>query len=310
MAKLVTSAVHNVGLYRTQPPPCWDVLLLHPMSRPIYTVSFFIIAISAIGALAAPRDAAAIARDQQWAQEERDTATRIRDYDAGLAQDVFRYGAFMKADLRQSKEAAEAEAKVHENIAAAHERGDEAEVERLKKEADRASRINLMWRDRIGEWRKRQADAAPDEQWFQEQSRWYRGSMDELLAWAEARQAASEAWGRVAEAIVPGADAKHLADLKEQAFALDAQREIAELRFTWANELHRTLGEKPLSSPEIRASLEKLKKAQDERIAFRLAEIEHSRRGREIERRLREADQEFRDAYDAAQRERQRRSRR
>ena len=258
----------------------------------------------AAGALpAADRDPAIAARNAAWAQEERDTAARVRDYDAGLATDSFRYGALAKEDLTHSKQAAEAEAQIHEKIAAAHDRGDEAEAQRLRKDADQASRVNAIWRERISDWRSRQATAAPDEQWFQEQSRWYRGSLDELMAWSEARKAASEAWGRVAEAIVPGADLKAVAAVKEEAFTLDAEREIAEMRFTWAYQREQVLQDKKISSPEVTRRLEELKKMQDERVAFRRAEIDRTRRAREIDRALHLADQEFHKAYETAQRE-------
>jgi hypothetical protein len=254
-------------------------------------------------ATAAPRTEAIAARDAQWAQEERDTATRIRDYNAGLATDSFRYGNFVKDDLVHSKEAAEAEAVIHEKIAAAHDRGDDAEAAALRKPCDEAARINNIWRERIADWRSRQATAAPDEQWFQEQSRWYHGAMNELAAWAEARKAAAEAWGRVAEAVLPGADPNTLVTLKEQAYALDAEREIAEMRFTWAYQREQALGEKRVITPEVTRRLDELKKAQDERIAFRRAEVERSRQSRQLERSLQLADQEFRKAYDTAQRE-------
>src|SRR3954469_20551527 len=164
-------------------------------------------------------DGAAAARRAQLAQEERDTARRILDWDAQLATDYFRCGGVVKDDLIQWKKAAEADAAVHDKIAAAYEAGREDEVKRLREEAKGTERVRLIWRDRIAEYRKRQFDAAPTEQWFQEYSRWMpKETMPELLAWGEARKTAAEAWGLVAEVAVPGADPTALYGLKERAY--------------------------------------------------------------------------------------------
>jgi hypothetical protein len=254
--------------------------------------------------LAADDGAAAAARRAQLAQEERDTARRIVDWDAQLATDYFRCGGFVKDDLVQSKKAAEADAAVHDRIAAAYEAGREDEVKRLRDEAKSTERVRLVWRDRIADYRKRQFDAAPSEQWFQEYSRWLgTETMPELSAWAEARKAASEAWGRVAEAAVPGADAGALVELKEHAYTADAEREMAEWRYNWARERAQMWPDRKVTSPELVKRLEELRAAQERRLAVRRAEIEQDRKAREAERAMKAAEAEFRKAQEAAQRE-------
>src|SRR5437762_9984840 len=99
--------------------------------------------ILAAAAHAAPPDAATLARYATWAQDERDAAVRIRDDDAGLAVDMFKYGGFVKDDLIRSKAAVEAEAGIHEKIAAAWDRAEPAAADRLRKELVEASRVRL-----------------------------------------------------------------------------------------------------------------------------------------------------------------------
>lgn len=257
----------------------------------------------AAAAFAAPRDQAAIDRDKQRAQEERDTAARFRDWEGGLATDSFRYGAFVKADLIESKKAAETLAVIHEKIADALIVGDEAEQNRLRKIEPAAARVKDLWHERIGEWRKRQAEAAPDEQWFQEQIRWQRGWLPELLAYSEARKAASEVWGKVADAVTPDADPNTLIALREQAYTLDAEREIAESRFNWTYQREVVWNDKKLNTEELRSSLAELQKAQEARLALRREEIDRARHARELDRAIRQADERFHKAFETAQKQ-------
>lgn len=272
------------------------------MFRPVFCI-VCVLFLAVTIASAAPRDQAAIDRDANWAQEERDTAARLRDQEGSLANDSFRYGAFVTADLAQSKKAGEAAALLHEKIAAALIAGNEPEVQRLRKEATAAEKIKDLWHERISEWRKRQADAAPDEAWFNELIRWHREWLPELQAYSEARKAASEAWGRVAEAVVPGADKDALVALKEEAYTLDAEREIAEARFNWAYQREALWSDKKLNTEELRNTLVALQKAQEARLAFRRQEIERDRQARALDRAVHDADERFHKAYEHAQKE-------
>ena len=133
--------------------------------------------------------------------------------------------------------------------------------------------------------------------------------MPELLAFAEARKTAADAWGRVAEAIVPGADPKALKGLKEEAFRADAEREIAEMRYNWAHEREMVWSDKKIGSEEVTRRLAELQKLQESRLALRREEIEHSRKVREAEDAIHAADEAFRKAYEAAQRDAAQRAR-
>jgi hypothetical protein len=284
--------------------------MIRPDCRHPLPVAFvLLLTIATCAGAAAPVDEATAARYAAAAREERDTARRVRDADAELANDYFKYNGFIKDDLAHTKASAEAEAVIRERIAAAYDHADPDEVQRLRTELEPATRARLIWRERITEWRKRQGDAAPSEQWFEEQSHWHHGAMAELMALAEARKVAADAWGRVAEAVQPGADAAALAALKEQAFTADAEREIADMRYTWAHQRDLILQDKKIKSEQIDARLAQLQKLQEDRLALRREEIEHDRRVRQADGAIRAAEQEFRQAYETAQREAAQRAR-
>jgi hypothetical protein len=245
------------------------------------------------------------------AQEERDWAARLRDETAGLAADYQRAAVFAKTDLAQHKAAAEAEAALHDRMADAHERrAPSTEAIAIQKEYQRAAKVKMVWRERIVEYRQRQALKAPSQEWWHEESRWSAaGAIPPLLEWSEARKKASEAWGRAAEACAPDADPNELARLKEEAYAADAECEIAEWRCTWARERERLWENKKVTSDELTQAASKLQQVQEERIRLRRAEIERDRRAREVERQLRAAEIDFRKAHEAAFKEYERRRR-
>jgi hypothetical protein len=284
---------------------------MYLMLRPInYVVTVLLLTPALCASAATPAvDDATLARYAAAARDERDTARRIRDDDAQLAVDFFKYGGFVKDDLVRTKESAEAEAVVHEKIAAAYDHADVAEAQRLRKDADAAGRARLIWRERVTEWRRRQAEAAPSESWFQEQGHWLRGAMPELLALAEARKTAADAWGCFAEAVQPDADPTALQALKEQAFTADAEREIADLRYTWAHQRELVWQDKKIQSDELNDRLADLRKLQEDRIALKRADIERARKIRQADDAIRAADEQFRKAYETAQKEAAQRAR-
>ncbi|HEY7115636.1 MAG TPA: hypothetical protein VH475_03560 [Tepidisphaeraceae bacterium] len=255
-------------------------------------------------------DEATRARYAAAAQEERDLAARVRDEPAQLAGDYARYEGFFRDDLGHYKDAAGAEAAIHDQIATAYDHSDAAEVDRLRKEADSAAKVKLVWRERIAEWRVRQGTAAPSEHWYRDESRWLgAGARGDLDAFAEARKAAAEAWGRVAEACVPGRDAAALNRLKDDAYRADAEREIAEMRYNWARQREQIWQNKKVTSDELTRRLAELEKLQDQRIALRREEIDRDRRTREVDGQIRHAEKSFRESYDKAQKDAQDRAR-
>jgi hypothetical protein len=260
------------------------------------------VARAAAAAATPPPDEATIARYHAAAGEARDQARLVRDSVGGVAGYFFRLGAFIKQDLALLKDACEAEAVLYEKIAAAYDRADADEVRALRTQQEKATRDRLVYRERITEYRNRQFLAAPTEQWFAEYVRWYRSAIPELEAWGEARKAAAEAWGRVADAFAPGYDPDAMEDLKERAYALDVEREIGEMRFTWVRERGTVMANDPkgVGSPELTRAIERLQKAQEDRVAAKRLESERERQQRRLDRAVRTAEREFQKAHEAA----------
>jgi hypothetical protein len=277
------------------------------MIRPTLPILLLTLALCG-GALGADDEAAA--RRAADARNERDVARQVRDADAGVAGDYFRLGPFITDDLALLSKATEAEVTLHEKIADAIEHGDDEQVKHLRAQQEKATRDRMVYRERITEYRSRQFTDAPNEQWFQQYGRWSQSGIDELNAWGEARKAAAEAWGDVADACKPGSDAAALEALKEKAYTLNVEREIAEMRFNWRREREQVLqSDKRVASPEVNRRVEALKKLQERRIELRRDQGRQEREVRQLDRSIRAANAEFQKAFQAAQREAEERAR-
>lgn len=262
-----------------------------------------IVAVAMLGAVwwAWGADGPQKGRYAQQAKEDRARATNLRNSFEELAASCSRYGGFMKDDLVLAKPAWEKAAALLEKAAEAFDRDDENEGWRLRKEHDQQERAIEVWRQRLWEWRRRQAESAPEEKWFRDESRWLAaGARPELMEWVRARRALSQAWGALAEATTPGADEEMIRQLKEKAFAAEGESEIARLRFDWARGREQIWSDKKVSSEQLTRKLEALRAAQEERIRLRRADIERDRQMREVERRIAAAEKEFREAFEAA----------
>lgn len=237
----------------------------------------------------------------QSAADEREMARSVRDGFATLVADSNRQEAFIREDVRQARKDIEIEAALHEQSAAAFEREDLVEGRRLREEAAKAVKIRVAWRERIGDFRLKQALAAPSEQTYADEMRWPKhNTRGEFDAWIEARKALSEAWGRVAEASGPGVHADSLTDLKEAAYAADVECDIAELRYTWAKQREEIWSDKKVASADLEAKLAALQAVQERRVALRRAAALRDMEDRRIEREIRLAVDEYRKAYEEA----------
>lgn len=247
----------------------------------------------------------------------RATAVRVREQAASLEGEFQRFIAFARADLPAFHKAAEAEAAAYEDLARAYQAEDLQRVPEIRARIDRAHRVYLLWRERIYEYRKKQGEAAPSEAWFADESRWFpAGAMPELLALDRARRTASQAWRKVAEAIQPELaaddenggnngrpDREMLEDLREQAFSASLEREVADMRLEWAIQREKIWTDKKVQSPEIDKTLESLRQAQERRVQLRRDEAARQRSDRRVERDIRQAEHAFRKAYEAAEKE-------
>lgn len=256
------------------------------------------IAVSGSAAVGAEQ---AVGKYAQSVQDEREMARAVRDGFATFVADSSRQEAFIKEDVRQARKDVEIEAALHEQAAAAFEREDVVEGRRLREEAGKALKARVAWRERIGDFRLKQALAAPSEQTYADEMRWPKqNTRPEFDAWIEARKTLSEAWGRVAEASGPGVHADSLTDLKEAAYAADVECDIAELRYTWAKQREDIWSDKKVASADLEAKLAALQAVQERRVALRRAAAGRDREDRRIEREIRLAVDEYRKAYEEA----------
>lgn len=216
----------------------------------------------------------------------------------GLFEDI------VKEDLALAKKDFDAEAALFDRAADAWDAGDQVKAQQLRTEADAATKVKNLWRQRLLDWRRRQGEAAPTERWYRDVLTWVRPDVKPVVDdFARAKRAAADAWGRLAEATVPGADPAVLADLREKAYAADAEREIADWRFKWAHERNMMLPDPKVTGDELTQADEALRQLHEARARLRREEIDRDRRGRELEEKMRAADARLRKAYEAAERE-------
>ncbi len=233
-------------------------------------------------------------------------AQSIRSDFEEFALAMQRYGGFVLDDIPKARPASEAHAACFDRAAAAWEREDENEARRLMKEADRLEQDVQIWHTRLWEWRRRQAESAPTEKWYRDEVRWQpKGAMAAFDEFFSARRAVTDAWGTLAEATVPGADAQQLLDLREQAYSAEAECDMAEWRMKWTRTREDILRDKELTSPQIKRILDQWLKAQQERLSIRQADIQRDRRVRMLDAELKQSEQDLRLAVEAARQARE-----
>jgi hypothetical protein len=182
-------------------------------------------------------------------------------------------------DLAKAKEYWDGLIAKFDQAAAAWTKGDEAEAKKLNEEGHAGLRKKDIFHQRMFEFRRAQVNAAPKDDWYKEQAaNTKETAMPALDAVVKRREAAAEAWAVVAQAAVPDVDRKALIDLKDKAFAAGGEAEIALMQYYWANQLAGMLeSDKSITKDDIKDSLEKLTKAQEELIAARRKQIEIER---------------------------------
>lgn len=238
----------------------------------------------------------------------RERARNVRDDCNELEATMLNYPGFVEDDLPQYKAAAEQVAQGWERAAKIWEQTqDQAEGWKASREAESHWDLLALWRVRLWEWRRRQADTAPDDRWYRDESRWIkpgvRPFMDELT---RRQRAVSEAWGRLAEGTVPGADPKKLEELREAAYEAEARWEISGWRLDWARKREEIIQDKSVTSDELARLLAEWDKAQAEKVRIREADIVRDRQQRMVNDQLRQLDAQVRRAYEAARHARER----
>lgn len=225
----------------------------------------------------------------------------VRDESASLIARMQEYADFVKDDLPHARTAYEAQAKAAEKIADLWEREDDKAAVAAQREYEKAVAISLVWQTRLWEWRRRQAEAAPSEQAYRNELSWTPQAVVPFLEDViRCRKAAADAWGRLADATVPGADPNRLEALKDQAMAADARCEMALWKRTWASRREETWYDKTLASDALRAAFDQLDRLHERRLRLREAQIESDREARHADRQIQEMESQARRAYEAA----------
>ena len=234
-------------------------------------------------------------------EETAEMARKLRDATGTLEADYSAFLAYLKSDLAHYRELCEAQAAIWDKLTAAYRAGNIEETQRLRVEIDKTERIRNLWRLRIVDLRIKQGQAAPKESSYVDEARWLPpGAAAAFDALVDAKRASSEAWGRAADAVYPGADPAAAIAAKEEAYALEAERDIAQWRTDWALQRERMQSDKTISTPEMTRALERMQAARLRREQLRREEAQRDRRGREIETDLRASERAFREAYEAA----------
>lgn len=244
----------------------------------------------------------AVGKYAQAAAEERELARSVREGWAVFVGDLQRHEAFIREDAKLAMKDVEAEAALHLEAAKAFDREDLEEGRRIRASAAEALKRRTAWKERIYDYRRKQAEAAPSEQSYADEMRWHRypNAQGELDALCEAKKALSEAWGRVADAAGPDRDADSLTDLKEAAYSAELERDIAEMRYLWAKQRDEIRNDKKVWSDAMEQRQKELQAVQERRVELKRAEAAREREDRRIEREIRLAVEAYRAAYEEA----------
>lgn len=220
------------------------------------------------------------------------------------------FSDFITDDLPGLEAACEAQAAEYRKLADALERDDRKELHRAQTAAAELSKAIEVWRYRIGELRKRQAERTDHESGHVITWRWAGPhAPKECAAMVRAKRDSAMAWGDLAEATTPGADQQRLVELEDKAYAADAHAEIADWRLRWALRRVDIRQGSRADSEEMDRALAAWQRLEDERVQIRLADVERDRHLRGLNRRMRQADQEYVKAHDAAKVARERAAR-
>jgi len=250
---------------------------------------------------AKPEDLPPEIRYKTQIEDSADFARRMREATNSLEAEYLAFIPFLKPDLTKHRELCDAQAMIWDKVSAAYRTGDVEEVRRLRTEIEASERARVIWKTRITELRLRQARAAPRESDYVEEARWIVPTVHVAFdALVDAKRASSEAWGRAAEAMFPGADPVAVNNAREEAFAMEAERDIAQWRADWALQRERMQSDKTISSAELTKALDRIQQVRANREQFRREEAQRERRGRELETEMRASERDFREAYEAA----------
>ena len=170
----------------------------------------------------------------------RESAAATRDSLASLMAELRQIPVFVKVDGPLMTTHLEAVAQVWTDAAAALEKGDATAGTNLAQRAQQLVGARDRWQERL-RYRSRQAQQneympACAEVFITVGADRHEEDLQELKALMEAKKCRSEAYGRLAEATTPNAEAKILFELQDEVFAADVEVGVAEMRLPWSHE--------------------------------------------------------------------------
>jgi hypothetical protein len=244
----------------------------------------------------------ATARAEPTAEQLRNEARACREravegaqiYES-LTNREFSHLEFMRADLPQVKAAYDAAAAGWKKAADAYDAYDTSDpaAQALRTDAEKLGQACAAWRERM-EIREKQASIAPWEgHFYQRHSGAGPAAKAALGAMIESRKNAADAWGVLAEATVPGADATKLLALREQALKAAGEVELA-IATHDAIDRRETFTREAGASPEAATLIESLKKLDDQRLAVMRDELTRAAKLRDLDRRRAEVEDQLR----------------
>lgn len=243
----------------------------------------------------------------EW-KETRDQLVAKRNELKWFHDEYKRDGDFVKFDLTLlTKDYQENIFPVWEKVLAAWKRGALEEARALRKKAPEA-KTATDWRERFNR-RRNQSEAWPREDWVKQYESRKPGTRSHTYfpTWLAAKRACSIAWGKVADAMVPGADPKQIVELTEQAHAAAGEAHMKEVLWSAYERRDQWAPELTVTSPELTQVVEALTALENDDVTWRKFQVENERRQRELDRnrqindrRRQVLEENFRKTYAAA----------
>ena len=213
-----------------------------------------------------------------------------------LANDFAHYKDFTRSDLIQATNAYAPIFAAWEKVIAAYRKGEVTEARALRKETELA-KTAIDWKERLYR-RKAQAEAWIEEEWAKQiETEGGRLARSFASNFVNAKRRASMSWGRVADAMVPGAERQKIIELNDQAHAAESEVRLMESLWHSKRNVDGMLWDAKLTSPEMISVLETITKLENEEIALNKDTVEMERRRRDIERRHKQAEKELAKAF-------------
>jgi hypothetical protein len=196
-------------------------------------------------------------------KECKDSLAWLKEYTAGQTDRAEQAPSFARVDLPVLNAQIEQETTAWANAMAAWEKGDEQTARKLVDEAREIGGRRSTLDHRL-DLRHAQGNETPSEDGYEAFNWRPRLGVAGIM---EAKKRVSEAYGKLAEATVPGADAQLIVKLEEEVSAARLEVDVAEMKANWMQEDQSWAMRDAVSSPGLTAAQQKLNEYRKEREA-------------------------------------------